>query len=173
MVYCVLYFVNNEYNMATNEYYREYRKKNIVKKQNYEREYGREYRQKNLEKKKSYEREYQREYRKKNTEKVRRYDREYRERHKEALNARAKELLQEKKIEVLELLGGAVCVRCGFSDPRALQIDHIGGGGNKEAIARRHGTSYYRHIKKVGGVGYQVLCANCNWIKRVENGEES
>ena len=27
---------------------------------------------------------------------------------------------------------GNVCVRCGFSDPRALQIDHVNGNGLRE-----------------------------------------
>jgi len=68
---------------------------------------------------------------------------------------------------------GFECVRCGFSDIRALQIDHINGGGSKERSVR--GTqSYYKIIlNKIisGSTDYQILCANCNWIKRVENKE--
>ena len=68
---------------------------------------------------------------------------------------------------VIERLGG-VCVRCGFDDPRAIQIDHIHGGGNKEAKA--FGFKKYEqmhdHIED-----YQILCANCNWIKRHERRE--
>ena len=26
----------------------------------------------------------------------------------------------------------------------------------------------YRRILKLGGRGYQTLCANCNWLKRYE-----
>ena len=68
----------------------------------------------------------------------------------------------------LELLGG-VCRRCGFSDVRALQIDHKFGGGSKER------KKYNGHIDIRVSLAtlwkYQLLCANCNWIKRYENNE--
>lgn len=68
---------------------------------------------------------------------------------------------------------GNKCVRCGFSDRRALQIDHINGGGIKE---RRKGNTRMFHRKVLTSVKkkenkYQLLCANCNWIKRSENSE--
>lgn len=69
--------------------------------------------------------------------------------------------------------GDIKCNKCGFNDIRALQIDHIHGGGSK------HITSFTsRHIYMVGILNdsdakskFQILCANCNWIKRVENKE--
>lgn len=70
------------------------------------------------------------------------------------------------------LLGG-VCAVCGFSDMRALQIDHIFGGGVAEHRAGRGGVKLYRYILRGSTLGYQVLCANHNWIKRCENGEVS
>jgi len=74
---------------------------------------------------------------------------------------------------VLEKLGGK-CVRCGFDDERALQIDHINGGGAREFEKLGHGEVYYRYLLDLPKIEktYQLLCANCNWIKRVENGEE-
>lgn len=79
---------------------------------------------------------------------------------------------QKRRKDVLEKMGGK-CVRCGFSDFRALQIDHINGGGTKE---RKKGL-YWIH-KKIMAMSedeiskeYQLLCANCNWIKKFENGE--
>ena len=66
---------------------------------------------------------------------------------------------------------GNKCIRCGFADFRALQIDHIDGNGYKERkriVANAPG--WYRRIL-VDPSGYQVLCANCNWIKRYENRE--
>lgn len=74
---------------------------------------------------------------------------------------------QRRRKEARELLGG-VCVRCGFSDPRALQIDHIHGGGNQER-KHNHDSAAARVIR--GEVGFQLLCANCNVIKRIENHE--
>lgn len=74
--------------------------------------------------------------------------------------------------EVIDLLGG-VCKNCGFSDKRALQIDHILGGGKKEILSFS-GAHYLNRIKKSiksCEQKYQILCANCNWIKRSENNE--
>lgn len=65
---------------------------------------------------------------------------------------------------------GGKCVRCGFSDSRALQLDHINGGGLRD---KRSTATRYRQILSGKSVGeFQLLCANCNWIKRAENGEE-
>lgn len=73
----------------------------------------------------------------------------------------------------IDTLGGK-CVRCGFSDSRALQIDHINGGGSKErkevGYSGQFNLNVVRsHLKDEGK--YQLLCANCNWIKRYENNE--
>ena len=56
---------------------------------------------------------------------------------------------------------GRKCVRCGFDDIRALQIDHINNDGYKE-----NRVKMYHKILRGDTEGYQVLCANCNWIKR-------
>lgn len=66
------------------------------------------------------------------------------------------------------------CARCGFSDVRALQIDHVNGGGRKELSKNGNTVKYLKGVidsflKKENK--YQLLCANCNWIKRVENDE--
>ena len=70
------------------------------------------------------------------------------------------------------------CVRCGFNDLRALQLDHIDGRGREERRlnpAGRHGSlRWYKHLKEKGfPAGYQTLCANCNQIKVFENREMS
>jgi len=66
------------------------------------------------------------------------------------------------------------CFRCGFSDIRALQIDHINGGGTKELDTISSGGLYAR-ILNLSEVeirnAYQILCANCNMIKKEENRE--
>jgi hypothetical protein len=70
--------------------------------------------------------------------------------------------------EVLKLLGNR-CVRCSFSDERALQIDHINGGGLREY--RENGSwGVYKSVLNHKNQ-YQLLCANCNWIKRSEENE--
>lgn len=75
------------------------------------------------------------------------------------------------RLKALSVLGDR-CANCGFSDVRALQIDHINGGGNLERrkLGGRH-RAIFRKIVNGFVDGYQVLCANCNWIKRLENGE--
>ena len=81
---------------------------------------------------------------------------------------------QRKKIEIHTMLG-SVCVKCGFTDSRALQIDHIFGGGYTERkLYPTNPKKYYSNILmsiKNNEHKYQLLCANCNWIKRYENNE--
>jgi hypothetical protein len=85
---------------------------------------------------------------------------------------RQREMRQKLRRDVLFLLGDK-CIRCGFSDPRALQIDHINGGGRQDRKKDGMNLGYYKRIIVGKGVGYQLLCANCNWIKRYENNEHN
>lgn len=76
---------------------------------------------------------------------------------------------------VLEALGNK-CNRCGFDDYRALQIDHIAGGGSKERKERVYKCDFNKHVMQSflnNENKYQLLCANCNWIKRFENNERN
>ncbi len=72
--------------------------------------------------------------------------------------------------KILETAGGAKCCKCGFTDIRALQIDHVNGGGRKENLNRNSLKRIVTTIKENPNK-YQVLCANCNWIKKHENNE--
>lgn len=84
-----------------------------------------------------------------------------------------KEYLQYIRNSVLEALGGK-CIKCGFIDKRALQIDHINGGGSKERKTREYKGSFHSNVLRSflnKENKYQLLCANCNWIKRSENKE--
>lgn len=86
-----------------------------------------------------------------------------------------KEYLRKVRDAVLEALGGR-CVGCGFDDKRALQIDHINGRGSKERKERPYRGNFHKHVLKSflsQENKYQLLCANCNWIKRVENNERN
>ena len=86
-------------------------------------------------------------------------------------NERYRAYSRKVRATTLEMLGGK-CVRCGFSDSRALQIDHINGGGTKDI--RSSSGSYSKKVQKSFAEDegmYQLLCANCNWIKRSENNE--
>jgi hypothetical protein len=59
---------------------------------------------------------------------------------------------------------------CTWTDPRALQIDHIHGLGG---LKREPSYYTYLDILKMDNPHrkYQVLCANHNWVKRYENNE--
>lgn len=83
-----------------------------------------------------------------------------------------KQYQRKQRIEIIAIMGGK-CARCGFSDIRALQIDHINGGGTKENKSIEVG-GIQKKIKSnplLINTEYQLLCANCNWIKKSENKE--
>jgi hypothetical protein len=68
--------------------------------------------------------------------------------------------------------GKCACVKCGNTDIRVLSIDHIKSGGNKQKKEEGSGWSFYHKlIKNNFPEGYQTLCMNCQFIKRVENNE--
>jgi hypothetical protein len=71
--------------------------------------------------------------------------------------------------EALDELGNK-CIKCGFSDWRALAIDHVKGGGSQRTETSLQ--MYSRIIlRQTYANEFQLLCANCNQIKRYENGE--
>lgn len=75
------------------------------------------------------------------------------------------------RLKSIELLGGK-CHRCGFSDWRALQFDHTNGGGNRDTKNMSGMKNKVIHDRISSGEHpYQLLCANCNWIKRYEEDE--
>ena len=79
--------------------------------------------------------------------------------------------IRASRIATLMLLGGK-CERCGFNDMRALQIDHVDGKGKEERRKLVASDPFYRHVmSEAHHGGYQVLCANHNWIKRAEREE--
>lgn len=91
---------------------------------------------------------------------------------KEAVRIRGAKYNASIRAKVIALLGGK-CSRCPFSDSRALQVDHINGGGAKERRTPGTRGSNGVTLKILSGHtdGYQLLCANCNWVKRIENRE--
>lgn len=121
----------------------------------------------------------QRAYWRKNREKMRGKNRRKYRKHGERLRERTRAYYRQNKdkcldiktrarIDAIKKLGPA-CVTCGYDkDIRAIQIDHIKNDGVDD---RRERGNYaiFKGIQIHGGQGrYQVLCANCNWIKQVE-----
>lgn len=96
--------------------------------------------------------------------------------HKEHITFLHKRRTANEKLDILAHYcnGKPECARCGFNDIRALQIDHINGGGtsHRKHLGSLGGSHFYRWLKlNKYPKGYQVLCANCNWIKRAEMNE--
>ena len=74
------------------------------------------------------------------------------------------------------------CSKCGFSDIRALQLDHVFNDGNDERRKflkqgfpykgrQMGGSNMYGWLIKNNFPNrerYQVLCANCNVIKQMD-----
>ena len=77
------------------------------------------------------------------------------------------------RLAVIEYLG-KTCVYCGFTDIRVLQLDHIKGKGHEDFRKHKSPDTLYRYYFNnldKAKENLQVLCANCNWIKKYENGE--
>lgn len=94
----------------------------------------------------------------------------YRERKNQLSKIRWAEL---RKALITQVSNGEnKCKRCGFSDIRALQVDHVNGGGRKEVnnVKFRNPFRYGKQIA-LAQENYQILCANCNWIKSYEKNE--
>jgi len=123
---------------------------------------------------------YQREYRKRKgeelLEKKRKWWRGYYLKNQERLLRDIQRKKWALKEEVLTHYGNGrcACVLCRFDDIRALSIDHIAGNGTKERVQLKNkgGVTFYRWLRKRGyPEGYQTLCMNCQFIKRIEKKE--
>ena len=114
----------------------------------------------------------------KNNQKWKEFCRRYYSNNSKRIKYCGKKYREKIRLEVFKLLGNKCSnqnclVTGGCRDIRCLQIDHVNGGGLKE----RHSFSGSKYASVVlskirsGSKEYQLLCANCNWIKKHENGE--
>jgi hypothetical protein len=79
---------------------------------------------------------------------------------------------------LINALGGK-CIYCGIKDRRCLQFDHINGHGRQQ-LGKQFGVTsgnsvylyYINNIEEFKST-YQLLCANCNIIKKIENHEDA
>ena len=97
-------------------------------------------------------------------------DPNYRERYYQKHHVRRRKYREKIRELTLEFFGKKCC-KCGFSDVRALQVDHINGNGHKESKLFGYGALKLLKRIKEAPEKYQLLCANCNWIKKYENRE--
>jgi hypothetical protein len=130
---------------------------------------------------------YEKAYIARNKEKVSKYKNEYlkvwRKKNPDKYRAIKRRVNQKRRKFIIDFLGGK-CVNHLINygtecyDIRVLQIDHKEGDGNTERRKYKNKVDYLMmSIKRdiLAGVDvkkrYQVLCANCNWIKFYENEE--
>lgn len=157
--------------------YRQLNRLKLVKK-------DKEYYKKNREHKKAYNKE----YRLKNLGRLRKHDRDYywrniekirdyREKNSTRIALKRKEYADKIKQEVLKHYSAdsePKCVVCSKRNSALLTIDHINESGAKERkrLRKKGGIDFYIWLKKNGfPAGYQVLCYNCNWLKRYKNND--
>ena len=124
------------------------------------------------------------EYYQKNKERIKLRTKSYQSRNKERHNRSSNEFYYRNKTYYFDkshniytrnkeklfiILGGKKCVQCGYDNPLGLQIDHIFSDGAHDR--RTIGTSreliiYYVKHPELAINKLQILCANCNQIKR-------
>ncbi len=101
----------------------------------------------------------------------------YRTKNSDRLAGLAHRSKQKLKAEVLPHYSNGTLARskCGYSDIRALGLGHINGGGaeqRRNGFGGAGGAKFHFWLKKNNyPSGLQVLCMNCNWVKREENNE--
>lgn len=98
-----------------------------------------------------------------------RYYRENTEKCKKKANSSYKKIRK-----TLKSILGTNCANCGFSDIRILHVDHKNGGGLKEIRAFKTNYNMYKFYSEnpeIAKEKLQLLCPNCNWLKRINNNE--
>ncbi len=78
------------------------------------------------------------------------------------------------KLKVLSHYGNGkcACIICGESRLACLSIDHINGCGKEQRQKDGSGNSFHRQLMKNDyPKGYQTLCMNCQFVKRIMNDE--
>jgi len=94
--------------------------------------------------------------------------RRYRARHKERVKQSRKESRLNRRVRVMEILGGAICKRCGCTEVTFLEINHKNGGGCKEyrAIGNHLLGIILRGERTTEDL--EVLCRVCNALDYLE-----
>ena len=85
------------------------------------------------------------------------------------VNKLGRESHQKRRIKLLKLMGDK-CKCCGETDRMYLHIDHVKNDGY---IERKGKSKYYLTLSRYleNPNNYQLLCANCNLAKHMNNGK--
>lgn len=121
---------------------------------------------------------WQKEWRLANKEKLQLQAKEYYIKNKEKLNIHnrqeSKKVVLKLRHDVQQKLGNK-CVKCGITDWRILQVDHLKSNGREEFRHLGGTRGIYKRVLSLSvdemKSEYQLLCANCNVIKVYEQNE--
>ncbi|MDE1873981.1 MAG: hypothetical protein KGI04_02575 [Candidatus Micrarchaeota archaeon] len=131
--------------------------------------YNKQYRARNL----TRLREHDRNYYSGNIERIRRYRKENSARF--ALQRKEyKSRLREEVFRYYSEGSAPRCAGCGETRISLLTLDHIhnDGASERRKLKRKGGIEFYIWLKKNSfPAGYQVLCYNCNWIRRYNSSD--
>lgn len=86
-----------------------------------------------------------------------------------AQSRKAKRRLRERLLEMY----GARCSLCGFSDARALTLDHVRNNGAEERRELGERGVYLRALDGGNSDDYRIICMNCQFICRHEAGRQN
>ena len=86
----------------------------------------------------------------------------------EKYNEQSRKAKVREKLKLFMMYGNK-CQKCGFSDMRALSLDHKKNNGNEERKALGDRGVYRRAKSSYMPDEYQILCMNCQFIKRSEH----
>jgi hypothetical protein len=111
-----------------------------------------------------------------NRERVKKWRLGHPEQHRQHCSEYSRKKIGVLRSEIFQILGrkcsNPTCpVPPKKMDLKALQIDHVNGGGTQ---ARKHCCNSIKYFSQIldevqkGSKNYQVLCAYCNWMKRFE-----
>lgn len=102
---------------------------------------------------------------------VRREQPERARRWRRMINERNHRIYREERETVLRHYAGGVlrCSCCGLQPYEFLTLEHVNGGGrqHRQQPHVRGGQLYHWLIRQNFPPGYDVLCYNCNCVKRV------
>lgn len=90
------------------------------------------------------------------------------------INYRQKNYRYKKKFIIIAhySMGEMCCRNCRFNNIKALQVDHIKGNGAEHRRTFKYSSQLYEWIVKNDFPdGFQILCANCNTVKKIDNNE--
>jgi len=116
---------------------------------------------------------YSKKYYRENLDKERLRRAVWREKNRAPIRRKSRKNNYAYRLKALEHIsnGKTRCEWCGIDFEPVLTIDHVFNDGSIERKEIHNGTSFYLKVftmdKEEAKLRYQVLCRNCNWLKRL------